>query len=92
MMRTHIPMRMCIACRNMKNQPELLRVVKDNETHEIVIDKNKKCFGRGAYVCADEKCIRLAMKKKGFQRHLKSELDDEIYNQLINEVQSKDDK
>ena len=85
-------MRMCIACRTMKNQFELLRVVKDNETGDVTIDKNKKCFGRGAYVCADEKCIKLAMKKKGFQRHLKSELDNEIYNQLIKEVQSEDDK
>ena len=85
-------MRMCIACRSMKNQSELLRVVRDNETDLVAIDKNKKCFGRGAYVCADEKCIKIAMKKKGFQRHLKTELDNEIYEQLISEVQRENDK
>lgn len=79
-MTKHIPKRMCVACRQMINQNELFRVVKNND--EIIIDNEKKKFGRGAYVCKNEKCIKLAMKKKAFERHLKVSHDIEIYESL----------
>ena len=82
-MEKHIPKRMCIACRQMKNQNELLRIVRDNASGEIVTDIQKKKFGRGAYICADEKCIKLAMKKKGIERHLKSTVNANLYEELI---------
>lgn len=91
MMKNHIPQRMCIACRQMKNQNELFRVVKENETQKIIIDTQKKCFGRGAYVCIDEKCIRLAIKKKGFERHLNSPVENKVYEQLLDMERSKDE-
>lgn len=84
----HRPMRMCIACRKMKDQKELLRVVREVETNKIIIDIHKKSFGRGAYVCADEKCIKLAMKKKGFERHLRCEAVEGLYEELLNMEES----
>ena len=82
-MEKHIPKRMCIACRQMKNQNELLRIVRDNASGEIVTDIQKKKLGRGAYICSDEKCINIAMKKKGIERHLKSVVDANLYEELI---------
>ena len=87
-MEKHIPKRMCIACRQMKNQNELLRIVRDNISGEIITDIQKKKFGRGAYICADEKCIKLAMKKKGIERHLKGQTDARVYEELM-EVEGK---
>ena len=41
------PKRMCVACREMKDKRELLRVVK-NAAGEIGIDFSFKAAGRGA--------------------------------------------
>lgn len=67
----HIPLRMCIGCRQMKPTHELLRFAKDFENNEVSIDLNKKVFGRGAYICRSEECIKLAMKKKALERVFK---------------------
>ena len=82
-MMKHKPQRMCVACRNMINQDELLRVIKNNETGEIELDLDKKKFGRGAYVCKNEKCINLAKKKKAFERNMKVGSAESIYDLLM---------
>lgn len=82
----HIPMRMCIACRTMRPQHELIRIVRDNTSGEVRIDREKKLFGRGAYICRDEKCIRLAVKKRGLERHFKCAVPMEIYTLAEEEI------
>ena len=57
------PMRMCIACREMKPKKEMLRVVK-NADGEISVDLTGKAAGRGAYVCNDEACLKKLSDKK----------------------------
>ena len=46
----HIPLRMCIACRQMKPQNELIRFVREINTGNIMLDTDKKLMGRGAYI------------------------------------------
>ncbi len=82
-MMKHKPQRMCVACRNMINQDELMRVVKSNISGEAELDLDKKKFGRGAYVCRNEKCINLAKKKRAFERHMKTEVSNDLYTKLI---------
>lgn len=77
----HIPHRMCIACRTMHPQSELIRIVKDKETGRISMDMNKKLFGRGAYICKNPDCVRLAEKKRGLERHFKCAVSGEIYKE-----------
>lgn len=77
----HIPMRMCVACRKMYPQNELIRFVRDNETGEIKIDEGKKLFGRGAYICKNADCVKKAEKKKGIERHFKCAVPNELYRQ-----------
>ncbi len=74
--------RMCISCRQMKNKIDLIRIVKKN--NEILIDKSGKLDGRGAYICKCEACIKKAEKSKAISRAFKMQIDDEIYNQLLN--------
>ena len=45
-----VPMRMCVACREMKPKKELIRVVRTPEG-EIVADETGRKNGRGAYLC-----------------------------------------
>ena len=52
----------------------------------MLIDKEGKMPGRGAYVCKDEKCILLAMKKRGFERAFKRDCSP-IYDKLKSECE-----
>jgi len=68
----HIPIRSCVVCRQSSDKRTLLRVVRQPEKAGGVVtaDATGKLSGRGAYVCADEKCIGLAQKQKRFERAL----------------------
>ena len=50
-----VPMRTCIACREMKPKKEMLRVVK-NADGDISVDVTGKSQGRGAYICNGDAC------------------------------------
>jgi len=47
----HIPMRRCIGCMQSKPKPELKKVNPDQP-------------GKGMYICFNEKCVAMAIKKK----------------------------
>ena len=71
---------MCVACRTMRPTDELIRFVRDFETGEVMMDADKKRFGRGAYICRNLECIRLAVKKKGLERHFKHPVSAQVYS------------
>ncbi len=73
----HVPLRMCVACRSMKPQSELIRIVKNGGSIEL--DTEKKKFGRGAYICRSAECIQKAEKKNLLAKHFKCNVDKEIY-------------
>ncbi len=75
----HIPERMCVACRRMFPQNTLIRIVRDSETGEVMLDADKKRFGRGAYICRNIDCIRKAEKKRGLERHFKCSVPKDVY-------------
>ena len=58
-----LPMRRCIACREMKPKKQLLRVVK-NADGDIFVDASGKAAGRGAYICNAEVCLKKLDDKK----------------------------
>ncbi len=71
----HIPLRSCVVCREPSDKRTLLRVVRlpEGEREQsgwVAVDPKGKRSGRGAYVCADEKCIDLAQKQRRFERAL----------------------
>ncbi len=76
-MTKHVPMRMCVACRCMKPQNELIRIV--NGSTGIATDEKKKLFGRGAYICRDAECVEKAKKKNLLAKHFKCRVGEEIY-------------
>ena len=73
-----IPMRMCIACREMKPKLEMTRVVKTAEG-EIFTDPTGKAAGRGAYVCADPECVKKLGMKKLLNKTFSQEVSGEVY-------------
>lgn len=83
----NIPLRKCIGCEEMIGKKGLLRVVRDKEGN-ISLDQTGKKSGRGAYICKDKACFLMARKKKAFERSLKCEIPDEIYQKLEKEMEA----
>lgn len=79
-MEKKIPMRMCIACRELKPKRELMRIVKSGD--EIKLDRTGKLNGRGAYICADKECMAKLKKQKLINRAFSCNVSDEVYDAL----------
>ncbi len=85
---SHIPTRMCIGCRERKNKDEFIRITKLPDDGTVIIDKNGKSPGRGAYLCKNMKCLKGTIKKQKLNRALKTPIpQDLIYEleEIINE-------
>ncbi|TVX97623.1 RNase P modulator RnpM [Cohnella terricola] len=76
-----IPQRKCVACQEMKPKKELIRIVRSPQG-DIQIDLTGKKPGRGAYLCGNVACFKLAKKSKAFERALKTPVGSEIYDRL----------
>lgn len=76
-----VPLRMCIACRQMVLKTELIRVVK-SPTAEFTLDFTGKKDGRGAYICKSNECIEKSIKSKGLSRAFKQDIGTSIYEKL----------
>lgn len=79
------PLRMCVACRQMKEKRELIKVVK-NKNGEYQLDEKCCKEGRGAYVCKNVKCLDVCLKKKCFNRAFKSNVQNEIYEKVKDKI------
>ncbi|HZH59976.1 MAG TPA: YlxR family protein [Metabacillus sp.] len=77
-----IPLRKCVATGEMKNKKELVRVVRSKEG-DVSVDLTGKKNGRGAYITLDKESILLAKKKNILANHLKANVDEAIYDELI---------
>ncbi len=76
----HIPLRMCIACRNMKQKSDLIRIIY--REGQICVDEKMKVQQRGAYICKCAECMKILKKKRGLERTFRCEINDETYNML----------
>lgn len=79
-----LPLRMCIACRELKDKRELLRVVK-NSDGEIFIDLTSKAQGRGAYICDKSECIAKLRKQRLLNKVFSCAVDDGVYTRIEEE-------
>ena len=74
----NVPLRMCIACREMKSKREMTRVVRTAEG-EIRLDPTGKAPGRGAYVCGGEECLKKLQTKRLLNRAFSSDVSAAVY-------------
>ena len=79
------PLRKCLATNERLAKKDLIRVVKNNEG-KIFVDLTGKANGRGAYIKRSLEAIEIAKKKKCFNRALECDIDDSVYEELINIV------
>ena len=69
----------------MKPKKELIRVVKPAEG-EISLDLTGKKNGRGAYICKNADCLKLARKKGRLEKSFQCRISDEVYDTLESEL------
>ena len=79
------PMRMCVACREMKPKKELIRIVRTPE-NEIKADLTGKASGRGSYICRSVQCLEKAKKIRALERALDKKIDEEVFLRLQKEI------
>jgi len=77
MKKGHVPMRMCVSCKEVKPKQMLLRFVK-SDAGAIILDREQVRPGRGAYVCLNPSCLALVRRRGGVQKALKASLNAEI--------------
>ena len=78
-----IPLRTCIATKEVLPKQELLRVVI-NKDKEVSIDLTGKQNGRGVYLKKDIEVINKAKNLKILDKKLEVEIDEKLYEDLIN--------
>jgi hypothetical protein len=79
-----IPLRMCIACRELKEKKAMLRIVKNSEGN-IFLDFSSKAAGRGAYICDNPECIKKLRKGRLLNRVFACEVDESVYGAIEEE-------
>lgn len=79
-----IPLRMCVACRELKEKRDMLRVVKNAEG-KIFIDFSSKASGRGAYICNDPECVKKLKSKRLLNKVFSCAVDDAVYTAVEEE-------
>lgn len=63
--------RKCVGCGEFRPREELIRIMKTDKDG-LVINPNSKTFGRSAYLCYNQNCIELALKKSKLNKALKT--------------------
>ena len=76
-----IPMRMCVACREMRPKKELIRVVRTPEGG-VTLDRTGRANGRGAYLCDSVDCLSRAVKTRALERAVETRIDESIFDSL----------
>jgi predicted RNA-binding protein YlxR (DUF448 family) len=69
----------------MKPKTELVRVVRSPEG-DLSMDLTGRKAGRGAYVCHNIECLRIARKRKALERSFACAIPSEIYDRLEQEM------
>ena len=68
-----LPQRTCIACGAESSKSALVRLVRHADG-VVQIDRTGKLSGRGAYVCPNQRCLEIALKKDKLEHSLKTHI------------------
>lgn len=81
------PQRTCVACRQIKEKRQLVRLVRRPDG-DVEIDESGRLSGRGAYLCRASKCWQEGIKGKRLEAALKVSLKAERKKQLLELAES----
>ena len=78
----HIPQRTCIACRQIRNQRDLIHLVRAHDG-TVQVDVLNKLSGRGAYLCPNKDCWEIGIRKNRLDSSLRTKLSSDNRQALI---------
>ena len=78
-----IPMRTCVVSHQKYPKKEDIRVVRTPDGN-VVVDATGKQNGRGAYLKKDKEVVEKARNSKILERHLEINIDNSVYDELLN--------
>lgn len=81
-----IPLRQCVGCREHREKPQLVRVVRSPEG-EVSLDLRGKKPGRGAYICPDPNCLKKAVKSRALERAFSAPIPPEVIETLTAQLE-----
>ena len=79
-------MRLCLATNQAFPKKEMFRVVRTPEG-EVKVDLVGKMNGRGAYISKSKEAIMLAKTKKLLEKKLEIAIPDEVYEELLKNIE-----
>jgi len=77
--------RKCAGCSQLKNRNELIKITRENQHGDIILNPDNKIFGRSVYLCYNKTCIEAAFKKNKISKILKASVPDDLKGKLLNE-------
>ena len=77
-------LRTCHVCRTKQNKLNMNRIVKQND--DFVVDNNKLLSGRAIYICKNNECLNIMLKKRTLNRMYRTNINEECYIKLIEEL------
>jgi predicted RNA-binding protein YlxR (DUF448 family) len=77
-----VPQRTCVACREVKDKRELVRLVRTPQGN-IELDATGKKDGRGAYLCPTQECLEKALQGKQLEHVIKGHLTPDSRERLM---------
>ena len=78
-------LRKCVGCGEFKPRKEMIKITKEFQSGEVILNPDSKTFGRSAYLCYNQSCIEAALKKSRLNKVLKTGAvvdKDELFAQL----------
>ncbi len=84
--RQYVPQRTCVACREVKDKRELIRLVRI-VNGSVEVDSSGKKMGRGAYLCRAQECRQTGLKGSRLEHALRTTLTQDNREQLIKQVE-----
>ena len=78
-------LRKCVGCGKLEPRIDMIKITKEHSTGNLVINPNSVTFGRSAYLCYNQSCIEIALKKNRLNKVLKTStnIDKESLNALL---------
>lgn len=77
-------MRRCVGCMESKPKTDLVRIACYEK--QVTVDPTGKAKGRGVYLCPNRECMEKAKKKRALQRNFETELTQEDWDQIFEEL------
>ena len=78
----HIPQRTCVACRQIREKRNLIRLVY-TDNGKVEVDTSAKMPGRGAYLCPKKDCWEIALRRNRLEHALRAKLSNSDHQILI---------